>query len=307
MAVIQLRSRVAEGAAESFVGARGTARDFSLIIPRTAHGTVTVYKPNGELLCQVIPRAVSEDSKDRAMPFLDRAAKQVSKNRGTFLGAQSMYVKADGSLSNTTQTPPIRTSVHGFFDRVPRFPFCRQTAMVSRETTAWEEVHPMLRDVAVRFEEGARKRYVAQLEAAKATHPAYVIPGTPFTTLTVNGSVSGAYHRDAGDYKPGFGCMAVFRKGEYGGCLLGFPAFGVAADLDDRSVILFDPHEIHGNTPFEGPGEPHEDFERVSVVCYFRAKMLDCLSPSDELERVKTTRGALILPVTDEDEPVPET
>lgn len=292
MAVIQLRSRVLEAKAEAFVGVRGRPGDFALVVPPDFSETVTVYKPNGELLLQVVPGAISETAKERAMPFLERASKAVSKNRGTFLGAQSNYVKADGTLSNTTQTPPIRTSIHGFFDRTPRFPFCRQTALVSREPEAFAEVFPMLVEVSGAFERGARKRHAAQLDAAKRTHPAYVIPGTPFTTLTVNGTLAGAYHRDAGDYKPGFGCMAVFRRGSYRGCLLGFPAFGVAADLPDRSVILFDPHEIHGNTPIEAEGEAHRDYQRISVVCYYREKMLDCRAPEEELERAKA-RGSL--------------
>ncbi len=261
------------------MGVRGKPSDFAFVIPREVSSITTVYKPNGELLLAVYPGAIGDEAKARAMPFL--------------LGAHSMYVKADGTVSNTTQTPPIRTSIHGFFDRTPRFPFCRMTAMVSREPEAWAEVLPFLGQVASVFLAGARKRYDAQAAASAKTHPAYVIAGTPFTTLTVNGSIAGAYHRDAGDFKPGFGCMAVFRKGDYSGCLLGFPAFGVAADLDDRSVILFDPHEIHGNTPLVGEGTPQVDFERISVVCYHRAKMSECLSPEDELARVKAARGAL--------------
>lgn len=291
MPVVQLRSKVPDAKAEAYVGRRGAPEDFALVVPKDVAQDVTVYKPNGELLLKVVPNAISVDSRDRAMTFLQKASRAVSKNRGTFLGGQSNYVKADGTLSNTTQTPPIRTSIHGFFDRSPRFPFCRQTALVSREPAAFAEVFPMLADVARTFQEGARSRYMRQLEAAQRTHPAYVIPGTPFTTLTVNGTLAGAYHRDAGDYKPGFGCIAVFRTGHYLGCLLGFPAFGVAVDLPDRSVILFDPHEIHGNTSLEGEGVPNKDFQRISVVAYYREKMLECLSPAEELTKAKDRGG----------------
>lgn len=150
----------------------------------------------------------------------------------------------------------------------------------------------MIQETARVFEQHAPERYAKQLEAAKRTHPAYVIPETPFTTLTVNNCVSGGYHTDAGDYEPGFGCIAVFRRGSYRGCLLGFPAYGVAVDLKDRDVLLFDPHEVHGNTPFEDTvGFEGEDWERISIVFYFREKMLECLSPAEELERAKRIRG----------------
>jgi hypothetical protein len=128
-----------------------------------------------------------------------------------------------------------------------------------------------------------------------------VIPGTPFTTLTINNCVSGGFHTDAGDFEPGFGVIAVLRRGSYRGCLLGFPAYGVAADLQDGDVLLFDPHEVHGNTPYEGcVGEEGKDWERISVVFYYRKKMVDCLSPQEELQRAKTLRGAL---TPTEDEP----
>jgi hypothetical protein len=131
-------------------------------------------------------------------------------------------------------------------------------------------------------------RYAAQESAANRTHPAYVIPDSPFTTLTINNCVAGAYHTDSGDYEPGFGCIVVFRRGHYDGALLGFPAYGCAADLHHRDVILFDAHEVHGNTPFQNTvGVEGEDWERLSVVFYFREKMTECLAPSDELERAK--------------------
>lgn len=286
---LQLRSAIAPEKAEGFVGRKPTPADLPVVI----RGAVAqVYKPNGQLLLALCPAAIPPDAKARAMKFLGPAANQVSKNRGSYVGGQSEYVKQDGSRSNTSQTPPVRSTMHGFADRNPRFPFCRQTAFVSREPALWADMQPLLGIASELFRLGAPKQHAAQLAAAAATHPSYVIPGTPFTTITVNGTVAGAFHRDAGDYKHGFGVMSVFRSGEYRGCHLGFPAYGVSVDLQDGDVILFDPHEIHGNTPFEAEGKPHVDFERISVVYYFREKMGACLAPEEELQRAKA-RGNL--------------
>jgi hypothetical protein len=89
--------------------------------------------------------------------------------------------------------------------------------------------------------------------------------------------------------------MAVFRRGRYDGAQLVFPKYGVAADLRHGDVVFFDPHEVHGNIPFrDGVGAEGVDWVRISMVFYFRTKMLECLSPEAELERAKRLRGAII-------------
>jgi hypothetical protein len=67
--------------------------------------------------------------------------------------------------------------------------------------------------------------------------------------------------------------------------------------MRERDLLLFDVHEVHGNTPLVGEGpecEPENGgHERISVIYYFREKMTDCLSPAEELERAKNLRGSL--------------
>ena len=151
--------------------------------------------------------------------------------------------------------------------------------------------------MASAFQQALPRRYAAQEAAARATHPAYVIPGTPFTTLTVNNTIASAYHYDKGDYAPGFGCILVLRRGAYSGGELVLPAYRVGADLQDRDLLLFDVHELHGNLPLVGEGPPmlpeQGGYERISVVFYFRANMVECLPPEQELERAKLARGGL--------------
>ena len=69
------------------------------------------------------------------------------------------------------------------------------------------------------------------VEQARRLHPAWVIPGTPFTTATVNNTYAGAIHTDAGDLKAGFGVLVVLREGHYEGCETVFPEYGVGVDL----------------------------------------------------------------------------
>jgi hypothetical protein len=290
VSIVQVRTKVADKEVEALVGTIPKPEHFPFVL----RGSGAVWKANGDLLCMVLPKAISQELKAAALPFMRLASNVTTTNRGLYAGGErTRKVLKDGTLSNTLNAPPVRSSVAGYMDRYARIPYCRTTFLTADHDEKWGASLPMIQHVASLFQKHSPKRYAAQLEVAHKTHPSYVIKNTPFTTLTINGSVAGAYHRDKGDFAGGLGVISVFREGNYDGCYLGFPAYGVAADLQDGDVILFDPHEVHGNTPFVAEGEAHKDYERISIVYYFREKMLNCLAPELELERVKDLRGSL--------------
>jgi hypothetical protein len=150
------------------------------------------------------------------------------------------------------------------------------------------EALPLVQTVSSWFRELVPDRWAAQQEAWEHTHPDFRIPGTVFTTLTVNRNWQTAVHQDKGDFRPGFGCMTVFRAGSYSGGLLCFPQYGVGVDLNTRDVLCSDVHAWHGNTPLVGGPGP---WERVSVVLYYRENMFRCGSAEQELRRAKVTGG----------------
>jgi hypothetical protein len=291
---VQLRSKRPDEWVKAKVGHRAKAEDTTLLV----RDACRVYKPNGDLLCVYLPGAISHEAAELAYPFLHDARDVVTQNRGMFGGlGRGRRLRQDGVLSNTSMSPPVRSAVAGNLDRYPRFPYCRQSALSTHRPTEWGTSMPMLEEAASLFAQHVPQRYADQLAAAKRTHPAFVIPNTPFTTVTINNTVAGGYHVDAGDFKPGFGVMSVLRQGRYTGGVLTMAAYGIGIDMQDRDVVLFDVHEIHGNTPIvgEGPECLPEDggHERISIVHYFREKMVDCLSPAQELERAKALRGSL--------------
>lgn len=151
-------------------------------------------------------------------------------------------------------------------------------------------MQPLIVKAAEHFRGELPDRYANQLAAANQCRPEWIIKGTPFSTLTVNNNVIGATHKDAGDFKDGFGMIACARSGEYEGAWLAFPEYGVAADLRDGDLIYFNSHDWHGLTPFRNEREGHE---RITVVFYLREKMARCGSPAEELENAKRARGAL--------------
>jgi hypothetical protein len=279
-------------------------------------GETTVYKPNGTRLLVLRRGAVPSDAMDAAWDFMYECRHEKTTNRGHYAGpaegrvpdwvkkkgegayfvsgTRYRFLKEDGTLTNTSYGIDVRSAVAGSLDRYPRVPFCRETEITTRHAEKWGKAQPFIQAVANVMKDSVPDRYAAQLQMANQTHPAYVLPGTPFTTITVNNTVAGAYHYDKGDYKDGFGVMAVFRKGQYRGGDLVFPEYGVSADLHHGDVVLFDSHEMHGNVPFiDTVGTENEDWVRISIVFYYRLKIHDCLAPDKEMERARNLRGSL--------------
>ena len=128
------------------------------------------------------------------------------------------------------------------------------------------------------------ERHAFQKDYAERTSSDFLIPGTAFTTVTVNRNWQTAVHRDKGDLKGGFGCMTAFSAGQYDGCYLIFPQYRVAVNMRSGDVCLADVHEWHGNSPIR---RNTKFYERVSLVLYYREKMAQCGSAQEELERAK--------------------
>jgi hypothetical protein len=306
--VLQAKSSISDAEARALLGKTPRPSDFNFI---TRDGDSSVFKPDGKRLLTVLRGALPKELVDAAFPFMWNLRSHVTTNRGAYAGVDRdddstrskkgikkgvryTPVKQDGTISNTNQAAPVRSVVVGAFDRSPRIPYCRQTQYSTEDPKRWARALPFIQAVGNLFKETVPDRYAAQLGEAQRTHPAYIIPGTPFTTITVNNTVAGAYHTDKGDFSGGFGVIVVMRRGMFRGAELGFPKYGVAADLQHGDIIFFDPHEVHGNVPFsETVGREGEDFVRVSMVFYFRTRMVECLPPKEEVERAKNLRGGI--------------
>jgi hypothetical protein len=125
------------------------------------------------------------------------------------------------------------------------------------------------------------------MEMIEQTKSDWVVPGTAFTTITVNMNFRTAVHKDAGDLKQGFGVLSVLEAGDYSGCYLVFPQYRVAVDMRSADVLLCDVHEWHGNTPLVGK---KGKYQRISVVLYYREKMFKCGTAEEELARVQARK-----------------
>ena len=133
--------------------------------------------------------------------------------------------------------------------------------------------YPFLQHLAKGFKELLPWRYENQMRAARKLDSRFLVPETPFTTITVNKTFRTAAHFDAGDLNEGLSNLLVLsNNGNYTGGYLIAPEYRVAVNVRPGDLLLINNHEVmHGNTPIV-LGD--EEAERVSLVCYFRENML---------------------------------
>jgi hypothetical protein len=187
-------------------------------------------------------------------------------------------------ISDTTYANQVNSGIAGWFDRYPRIPYGRATAYTQHSFDKFKMSFPFLQTLDRGFAELLPTRHAAQREAADKIDPAFLVPETVFTTITVNKTFRTAAHRDAGDFTNGLSNLLVLsNNGNYSGGYLILPEVRVAVNVRPGDLLLVNNHEyIHGNTPIV----THDEVaERISLVCYLREKMLELGSKEYEDHR----------------------
>jgi hypothetical protein len=262
-------------------------------------GPARVLKPNGKPLIVYLPGAAKDVATETYPEFTK--IRMPTDNRGLASGGERAVTRGSGTRSRTV---PVMSAILGSFEAVGANRYCRLTAFTARQTEEWHALRPYFTRIAELFAEHVPDRYAAQMEAVNASAPDWVIPGTPFSTITVNNTYPTGIHTDSGDLDAGFSTLGCIRRGAYTGGWLTFPQYGVCADMQDGDVVLMDAHEWHGNTPMAcaacgetlrkpghecanqaGPGTGFVAPERISVVSYFRTKITTCDSMAAENDK----------------------
>ena len=194
--------------------------------------------------------------------------------------AEAKHV-AEDLICATTYANSVNSGIAGWFDRYPRIPYGRATSYTRDNWGNFKMAFPFLQTLAAGFKELLPWRYNNQMNAAKKIDQAFLVPETPFTTVTVNKTFRTAAHFDAGDLDSGLSNLLVLsNNGNYSGAYLVAPEYRVAVNVRPGDLLLINNHEVmHGNTPLV----MHDDeAERISLVCYFREKMLELGSKAYE-------------------------
>jgi len=187
-------------------------------------------------------------------------------------------------ISDTTYANPVFSGIAGWFDRYPRIPYGRATSYTQNSFEKFKMSFPFLQSLNRGFKDLLPWRWQNQKSAIDKIDPAFYVPDTVFTTITVNKTFRTAAHYDAGDFSDGLSNLLVLsNNGNYSGGYLVFPEYRIAVNVRPGDLLLVNNHEImHGNTPIV---THDEEAERISLVCYLREKMLELGSKEYEDHR----------------------
>ena len=235
------------------------------------------------------------------------------------------YLKPNGEVSKMKVNNQVASNPIGFYESSKNFcklP-CRLTHFTRTNYDKYNQGLPFIQKIDSMFKKLIPDAYKLQYDRAN-TKPHLKIPGTAFSTITINRNFRTALHRDAGDFKDGFGNLTVIRRGRYHGGYTVFPQFGVAVDVDSGDFLAMDVHQWHSNTPiyeteqdrlFNEQLEPafkdnpevgtvgiYNKYTRLTFVCYLREKIANC--PDEIDERFLTKSGHAKIKDKDDDEVV---
>ncbi len=187
-------------------------------------------------------------------------------------------------ISETNYAQSVMSGIAGFFDRYPRIPHGRVCAYNEKNPEKFALAFPYLRKLNNQFKELLPIRWTNQRREADKVDSRFLVDETVFTTLTVNHNWRTACHRDAGDLHEGFsnicGITGPEGKGWKGAEFL-LPEYRIAVNLQPGDMLLVNNHGgIHGNDALLG-----DDNDRLTLVCYFREKMVELKSWDYEMLR----------------------
>lgn len=283
----KLTPKMSDEQAAKLAGAMLGEKDFNLLVNYDADifcsetgKTIAKFRKN------IIPGNMVKDAfenlKSAAAATNNRGVGGGEKKNGKFAEHK---LKKDGTVSNTSRAlTSVNSGIIGYFDRNARFPYCRQTAFNEKQFSKFKKAYPIIKFVDKMYEKLMPKHYKLQRDVADQTSKDFVIPDTAFTTVTVNKNWQTAVHTDKGDFEKGFGNLVALRKGRYTGGFFVVPKWGVAFDIQNCDLLLVDVHQWHGNTPII---KIDEEATRVSLVMYYRKKMIHCGTADEEMNIAK--------------------
>jgi hypothetical protein len=226
---------------------------------------VHVVTPEKKTLFKLMKQVIPIDMCDLAVECYLSAGKMVSTNRGYAAGALKRGHKYRFDQGNVAHSGII-----GFIDSPNSQHPCRMTRFGRLHFEKYQRGLPFIRCIDRCFKTAAPTEYHLQINAAQSTD--FKIHDTAFSTVTVNYNFRTALHKDSGDFQQGLGNLVVCQHNVSGGLLL-FPKYKIAVRLSTGDFLAMDVHEWHCNSPIE---KTDSDGYRLSFVCYFRERMLQC-------------------------------
>ena len=266
---IRLRTRTSDAHIAALKGKVLGPADYDILLA----GPTRVLQPNGRLLCLYLPGVLAAPATAHferlSVIRAQRKNRMTSSGGGTWIAGRqrigkTVHTTTLGYMENKGMPQNVRAQGDGV---------CRMTAWTGQNTGLFSDLYPMFQAVGKLAAEHTPHEYARQMRYVDRTPSEYVIPETPFTTITVNNTYATGVHTDKGDLDEGISCLTFLRRGEYAGGQLCFPQYRVAVDGQHGDLLLMDAHQWHGNVALDLRSP---DAERVSLVLYYRTLMKEC-------------------------------
>ena len=259
-------------------------------------------KPEGKLLKEELDLKSLKDIKEKAVELEIEVKDDDTKDIIIY-----NIVKATNGVSSMKVNNQVASNPIGFYEESKNFAKlpCRLTHFTRVNYDKYQEGLPFIQKINQCFKKLIPEAYQKQM--CKASEKCHLqIPKTCFSTITINRNFRTALHRDAGDYKEGFGNLTVIERGKYHGGYTCFPQFGIGIDVRRGDFLAMDVHEWHTNTPIYETEEDkvfnatledvfqdnpevgtvgiYEKYTRLTFVCYLREKISKCPDQKDLTE-----------------------
>lgn len=195
----------------------------------------------------------------------------------------------DYQESTRTNGLKTRSRIFGYKPRnAIRADFCSATSLAGDSPLEHQVICEFGKTLDGLYQLWAPEVYARHRELVRdLLRPGWTLPGTLFTSGIVNQNNSLKYHFDNGNLKEVLSCMLVLRKDIEGGRLV-VPEFNVKLDLQDSTYLLFDGQSLlHGVTQIKTLTRLSY---RYSVVYYSLQGMSHCLTPQEEINRIRALR-----------------
>lgn len=201
MIEMRLRNKISDEELEQKIGGILEPSDVNVMLI----GPTRVLMPDGRPLCVYLPKAIPDELRELTWEILHSFKGKYTDNRGLASGTPRMATvqREEGEPPARSRALNVASSIVGSFEATGPKQYCRLTAWTGRENEQWRTLWPLFQFIGQRFAETVPDRYANQAKAASETSPEWVIPGTVFTTITINNTYPTGVHQDKGDLDEG--------------------------------------------------------------------------------------------------------
>ncbi len=250
--------------------------------------------PKGNLLKEELDKLLIEDLKQKYTQEIKELKEDLSREQ-----LINEIIKKNNGISKMKVNNQVASNPIGFYEESKNFANlpCRLTHFTRTNYEKYNDGLKFIQRIDKLFQRLIPEAHQKQLERANLKSH-LKIPKTSFSTITINRNFRTALHKDAGDFKEGFGNLTVIERGKYHGGYTVFPQYGVGINLRNNDFCAMDVHQWHSNTPiyeteedkaYNETLEPdyhdnpdvgteglYKKYTRLSFVCYLREKIAKC-------------------------------